>query len=125
MLYWLDRDWLAAGPSASGHAGNVRWKNVPRLGDWLASTGTSPVVDVERATPDMQAGERLMMGLRLVDGLPEAEIDAILALGERGAARARAIARAVDDGRMERSGGRLRFTERGMMTANATLADLV
>jgi coproporphyrinogen III oxidase-like Fe-S oxidoreductase len=83
------------------------------------------VVDVERATPDMQAGERLMMGLRLVDGLPEAEIDAILALGERGAARARAIARAVDDGRMERVDGQLRFTERGMMTANATLADLV
>jgi oxygen-independent coproporphyrinogen-3 oxidase len=125
MLYWLDRDWLAAGPSASGHAGNVRWKNVPRLGDWLASAGTSPVVDVERSTPDMQAGERLMMGLRLVDGLPEAEIDAILSLGERGAARARAISRAVGAGLMERTDGRLRFTEHGMMTANATLADLV
>jgi len=125
MLYWLDRDWLAAGPSASGHAGNVRWKNVPRLGDWLASDGTSPVVDVERATPDMQAGERLMMGLRLVDGLPEAEIAAILAMGERGAGRGRAISRATDAGLMERAGGRLRFTEQGMMTANATLAELV
>jgi oxygen-independent coproporphyrinogen-3 oxidase len=125
MLYWLDRDWLAAGPSASGHAGNVRWKNVPRLGDWLASDGTSPVVDVERATPDMQAGERLMMGLRLVDGLPDAQVEAILALGERGAARARVIERELGAGRLERAGGRLRFTGQGMMTANSTLAELV
>jgi oxygen-independent coproporphyrinogen-3 oxidase len=125
MLYWLDRDWLAAGPSASGHAGNVRWKNVPRLGDWLASDGTSPVVDVERASPDMQAGERLMMGLRLVDGLPDAQVEAILALGERGAARARVIERELGAGRLERAGGRLRFTGQGMMTANSTLAELV
>jgi oxygen-independent coproporphyrinogen-3 oxidase len=125
MLYWQNRDWLAFGPSASGHAQGRRWKNVPRLGDWLASAGASPAVDVERATPDMAAGERLMMGLRLVDGLPEAEIEAILAMGERGAARREAIARAEAGGLLQRAVGRVRFTRRGMMVANEVLAALV
>lgn len=124
MLYWRNRDWLAAGPSASGHAQGVRWKNVPRLGDWLASEGTSPVADVERADPDMVACERLMMGLRLVDGMPESEVAEVLALGARGAARAAAMARAQSAGLLERSGGMMRFTPRGMMTANTTLAEL-
>jgi oxygen-independent coproporphyrinogen-3 oxidase len=125
MLYWRNRDWLAAGPSASGHAQGVRWKNVPRLGDWLASDATSPVVDVERADADTVACERLMMGLRLVDGMPEAEVAEILALGARGPARAAAIARAERSGLLERAGGMLRFTPQGMMTANATLSELV
>jgi oxygen-independent coproporphyrinogen-3 oxidase len=125
MLYWRNRDWLAAGPSASGHAQGVRWKNVPRLGDWLASEGTSPVVDVERGDADTVACERLMMGLRLVDGMPESEVAEILALGARGPARTASIARAESAGMLERSGGMLHFTPRGMMTANATLAELV
>jgi oxygen-independent coproporphyrinogen-3 oxidase len=125
MLYWRNRDWLAAGPSASGHAQGVRWKNVPRLGDWLASRGTSPVVDVERADADTVAGERLMMGLRLVDGMPDAEVAEILSLGEHGPARRAAIDRAIAGGLLERPAGALRFTARGMMTANATLSELV
>ena len=125
MLYWRNRDWMAAGPSASGHAQGVRWKNVPRLGDWLASRGTSPVVDVERGDADTVAGERLMMGLRLVDGLPETEVAEILSLGARGPARRAAIDHAIACGMLERCAGTLRFTARGMMTANATLSELV
>jgi oxygen-independent coproporphyrinogen-3 oxidase len=124
MLYWRNRDWLAAGPSASGHAQGVRWKNVPRLGDWLASDATSPVVDVERGDADTVACERLMMGLRLVDGMPESEVAEILALGARGPARTASIARAESAGLLERAGGMMRFTPRGMMTANTTLAEL-
>jgi oxygen-independent coproporphyrinogen-3 oxidase len=125
LLYWRNRDWLAFGPSASGHADGRRWKNVPRLGDWLASEGASPAVDVERATPDMRAGERLMMGLRLVDGMPEPEVEEVLAMGERGGARRAAIARAEQGGMLERAGGAVRFTRRGMMVANDVLAALV
>ena len=125
LLYWRNRDWLAAGPSASGHARGTRWKNVPRLGDWLATEGPSPVVDVERGGPDQVAGERLMMGLRLVRGIPDPELEEILALGSRGPARAAVIEREVRAGRMARAEGSLRFTGHGMMTANETLAALV
>ena len=125
LLYWRNRDWLAFGPSASGHAQGVRWKNVPRLGDWLASEGASPVVDLERGTPDMRAGERLMMGLRLVQGMPADEVEGILAMGARGRERREAISRAVSSGELEWASGRLRFTPHGMMIANSVLARLV
>jgi oxygen-independent coproporphyrinogen-3 oxidase len=77
IAYWEQSQWLAAGPSASGHAfisaderaGSRRWKNVPRLGDYLASAGFSPVVDVECEDPLRLIRERVMMGLRLASGL--------------------------------------------------------
>jgi coproporphyrinogen III oxidase-like Fe-S oxidoreductase len=103
----------------------VRWKNVPRLGDWLAAEGASPAVDVERVTPDMRAGERLMMGLRLHAGISEVELAEILQLGKRGSERATAIEQAVAEGMMEHTGGSLRFTAAGMMVANTVLARLV
>ncbi|MFM8697740.1 MAG: hypothetical protein ACKOF7_03550, partial [Phycisphaerales bacterium] len=74
---------------------------------------------------DTVAGERLMMGLRLVEGLPETEVAEILLLGARGPARRAAIGRAISGGMLERSAGELRFTARGMMTANATLSQRV
>jgi coproporphyrinogen III oxidase-like Fe-S oxidoreductase len=66
-----------------------------------------------------------MMGLRLVDGMPEAEVEEVLAMGERGGARRAAIARAEQGGMLERAGGAVRFTRRGMMVANDVLAALV
>ncbi|XOV74352.1 MAG: radical SAM family heme chaperone HemW [Phycisphaerales bacterium] len=51
LAYWRQEQWLAAGPSASGHARGFRWKNVPRLTDWMESVrtsdGWSSVVDLE------------------------------------------------------------------------------
>jgi hypothetical protein len=52
-------------------------------------------------------------------------VEEACAEGERGDARRAAIARAVADGRMERVAGFVRFTPRGMMLANAVLAELV
>ncbi|MFO0963020.1 MAG: radical SAM family heme chaperone HemW [Phycisphaerales bacterium] len=125
LLYWRNRDWLAFGPSASGHASGLRWKNVPRLADWLEQGPGSPAVDVEQATPDMRAGERLMMGLRLREGIAPAELEEILALGARGGERRRAIEAACAQGLLERDAAGLRFTPRGVLLANEVLATLV
>ncbi len=85
LAYWRQESWLAAGPSASGHAlvsadlsrGGVRWKNAPRLGDYLDSPpGFAPVVEVEEPDPARALRERLMMGLRTVEGV---DADSILA----------------------------------------------
>lgn len=141
LLYWRNKDWLAFGPSASGHAQGVRWKNIPRLGDWLASGPWSPVVDVEQVGSDARTGERLMMGLRLREGIAAAEVDELLASGTRGAERRSAIDRALESGLMEwtvepgtaaRAGapaqsgqGALRFTDRGLLLADSVLCELI
>lgn len=83
IAYWIQEQWLGAGPSASSHvlggatlgAGSWRYKNVPRLGDYLASNGHSPVVDLEPPDAARLLRERIMMGLRLQAGL---EIQPIL-----------------------------------------------
>lgn len=82
IAYWVQEPWLAAGPSASGHAiarggpraGSWRYKNVPRLGDYLDSAGFSPVVGIESPGPLRLVRERIMMGIRLAPGLDTAAI---------------------------------------------------
>jgi oxygen-independent coproporphyrinogen-3 oxidase len=124
-LYWRNDDWLAVGPSASGHASGLRWRNVPRLGDWLASGPWSPVQDVERLDEDGRVGEAFMMGLRLLEGMPEARVAALLARGTRGVARRLAIARHVEAGLLEFVAGSLRLSERGRMLASEVAVDLL
>jgi len=146
LLYWTNRDWWAFGPSASGHVQGVRWKNTPRLGEWLATGPWSPVVDVEQVDARTRSGERIMIGLRLLEGLPEAEFDALLRCGsdaEERAARAASLERRGllerghggerpgDEGPVEgpgvaaRSGRRVRLTPRGVLLANVAIEELL
>lgn len=126
-LYWTDADWLALGPSASGHAGNLRWRNIPRLGGWLACGPFSPLAHAERLSESQRIGERFMLGLRRVEGLPLAEAQGLLAASDPAGAneRSRAIERSCRDGLLERAGGRLRLTARGLLVADSVLAELV
>ena len=125
LIYWTGGDWWAFGPSGSAHAAGVRWKNVPRLGDWLASGPFSPAQDVERLDPDGRVGERFMLELRLASGIAEDEVSRMLEVGARGLTRARAIERHESDGLLERCGGRIRLSRRGLLLANTVVADLV
>jgi len=52
LVYWRGGEWLAAGPSASGHVGGWRWKNVPHLGDWMEGVERGERVAVDVEEPD-------------------------------------------------------------------------
>jgi len=125
LLYWRNASWLAFGPSASGHLNGVRFKVVPRLGDWLAWPGTPPLSEWERLDESGTFGEELMLGLRLAEGLDAAWLDRGLAAFDATGARRSAIAVALGDGRLEAIGGRIRLTHRGTLLANTLLAELV
>ncbi|MDX2116765.1 MAG: radical SAM family heme chaperone HemW [Planctomycetota bacterium] len=96
LAYWRQEQWLAAGPSASGHVAGHRWKNVPRLDDYLAinaadiATHWSQVVDHEPPDAKRALAERLMTGVRLREGVDPVEM---LARAESlGAGRAKSLA---------------------------------
>ncbi len=71
LAYWRQEQWLAAGPSASAHVRGMRWKNTPRLDDYLSidDAGFAPIVDFEGADAARALRERIMTGLRLREGL--------------------------------------------------------
>jgi len=74
LAYWRQRDWLAVGPSASGHYKAHRWKNTPRLDDYLNRDdgGFAPVCDHESPDARRELMDLLMTGIRLSEGVDAA-----------------------------------------------------
>jgi oxygen-independent coproporphyrinogen-3 oxidase len=125
LLYWENEPWWPLGPSAAGHLGGWRWSNASRLDAYLARGPLPPITGAERLDGDGRGGEALMMGLRLVEGMPRHRVDQLLAAGPRGAQRAEAVDRHVEAGLLQRTGDRLRLTRRGLLLADTVLSDLV
>jgi oxygen-independent coproporphyrinogen-3 oxidase len=138
LAYWLQDQWLAAGPSASGHVwagpdmsqGSHRWKNLPRLGDYLESgTGYSPIVDHETPDPLRLVRERIMMGLRVSCGLDAGTLlKDVRRVSPAGEPALRAAAERVRDrGQMIITGEHRRWTltDAGLMLADGIAAELM
>lgn len=117
--YWTGANWWGAGPGAHSHVGGVRWWNVLHPRAWAARLGAGRSPAAGRETPDDDAGrlERIMLGLRLADGVP------LAALSEAGrrAARRNVAEGLLDPGAHAR--GRAVLTRQGRQLADpVTLA---
>ncbi|MFN0132565.1 MAG: radical SAM family heme chaperone HemW [Phycisphaerales bacterium] len=128
LAYWRQHEWLAAGPSASGHIAGHRWKNIPRLDDYLQGQGLPEVVDHEPPDPRRALAELIMTGLRLAEGLDWTAVRARApeVAGPHSLARLDRIA----DGYITRElalidGDRLRLTDAGFLLADSVAADLM
>ncbi len=138
LAYWRQRSWLAAGPSASAHlrladprAGGWRWKNLPRLTDWMegvnANRGLPPVVDLEAPDPARALAERVMTGLRLAEGLDVAALrsDLTHVTPGRNDAFDCAVVAEVTTGALREHAGRLTLTDRGFLFADGIASRLM
>ncbi|MGP1346039.1 MAG: radical SAM family heme chaperone HemW [Phycisphaerales bacterium] len=140
LVYWGhagDGQWLAAGPSGSAHAAGHRWKNLPHLGDWMLgvqrTNGYAPIVDHEPPDPRRALAERIMLALRVAEGLDaDATIDHARRLDPTGATAERLIAAAEEQTRLDllehdTTGDphRWRLTERGHLFADGIAATLM
>lgn len=117
--YWAGGDWWGAGPGAHSHVGGVRWWNVKHPARYVAAltAGVSPAAGREVLGAGERHTERVMLGLRLADGLPAAELDS--------AGRA-AADRAVRMGLLHATpADRLVLTTRGRLLADAVVRDLL
>lgn len=122
LMYWRSDDWLAVGPSASGHIAGVRWKNLPHLGKYLAGEGGAPVdpTSVEQLDDAARAGEQLMMRLRLSDGVATGWLDEHATVEQR-----QTIVRHVEQGLLEIVDRHVRLTRSGLMVADSVLGELL
>ncbi|QIK75989.1 radical SAM family heme chaperone HemW [Nocardioides piscis] len=115
--YWTGGDWWGAGPGAHSHVGGVRWWNVKHpaaYADRLAA-GTSPAQAHEQLTEQDQRVERILLEIRLRDGLP------VLALDRDARAQ---VARLTEEGLVTLATERLVLTRRGRLLADAVVRDL-
>ena len=119
--YWLGHDWWGIGPGAHSHVGGVRWWNVKHPSAYAArlTAGASPAYAREVLTSEQQRTERVLLGIRLVEGHPLADLTPF----GRDAAD-----QAVTDGLLDASAhadGRAALTLRGRLLADAVVRDLL
>lgn len=129
LAYWRQHNWLAAGPSASGHLAGWRWKNTPRLDDYLSrgEGGFSPVVDIDSPEPRRALVELVLTASRLREGLDEqtllARADGIdVSIRPRWA---EAVHELRTSGLLADDPAVIRMSDAGYLVANRVILDLV
>ncbi|HET6500365.1 MAG TPA: radical SAM family heme chaperone HemW [Amycolatopsis sp.] len=115
--YWRGGDWWGAGPGAHSHVAGVRWWNVKHPARYAAllAEGRLPEAGREVLTAADSRLERIMLELRLAEGLP---LDALDADGRREADTA------VEDGLLTLVADRAVLTARGRLLADAVVRRL-
>jgi len=109
-VYWGGGDYLGVGPAAHSYIDGRRFYNEPSLGAWLGSgEGGVRVEDAGADTPL----ERMMLGLRTADGVPQGWCDG------------RIVDELAAAGLAVREAGRVRLTDRGFLVLNDIVFRLV
>lgn len=121
LAYWRGDDWWGVGPGAHSHVAGTRWWNVKHPTAWAGrlAAGESPAAAREVLDPEQRHDEEVLLGVRLVDGLP---VDVLAPAGRR------AVAGLVADGLVDgRSAvrGRVVLTQRGRLLADTVVGQLL
>lgn len=125
QLYWRAEEYLGLGPGAAGFLGGVRYTNVKPVERYsaLLLRGDFPVGEWERLTEGQRLGERLILGLRLAEGVP------LVWLEERVAREPRRLPRLLESwrarGLLAMDAGRARLTEAGFLLSDALFVELL
>ncbi len=105
LKYWRREPYLGFGADAHSFDGRMRWANADSPLAYVEAA--DPVIERTEAIPEQEA---LFLGLRLAEGIPESLLP---------------HHRLEDLGLMERAGGRLRLTARGILLSNDVFQEFV
>ena len=118
MAYWTGANWWGIGPGAHSHVGGVRWWNLRHPGRYAATLaeGHSPAQAREILDADTRRIERVMLELRLADGL---SIDVLTPTEQ---AR---LPRIAERELVKLDAGSVRLTLQGRLLADAVIRNLL
>ncbi len=116
--YWRGANWWGFGPGAHSHVNGVRWWNVlhPRAYAAALAEGRSPGAGRELLTAEQRRVERVLLELRLAEGLPLS----VLTPTERGR-----VPGVIAAGLAIVRGDRLVLTLPGRLLADGVIRDLL
>ena len=124
LAYWRYEDYLGVGPGAHGRITRAgvkyatRQRRLPEA--WLARPGFEEITPIVR---ESAVEEMVIMGLRLVEGIPRVRLEALAECGVE-ALFGIGLARLIDGGFVALDKRRLRATPAGRQRLNAVLATL-
>jgi oxygen-independent coproporphyrinogen-3 oxidase len=116
LKYWKREPYIGFGADAHSFDGASRWQNVESARDYADRSARGESVRCEQSTPD-PGEEKFFVGLRLAAGVHADERD----WQRFGPAFERLIAAEV----LERAGGNLRLTPRGVMVSNEVFQEFI
>lgn len=119
-LYWSDRPYMGLGPGAHGYAPDgVRWHNTPDLGGYLAAARAPD--STERPSGEAAAIDLLVAGLRGIDGVSVAHLEARTGCSPD----PRTVAALIEGGLLAPDPDRLALTGEGFPLADAVVDRLL
>lgn len=107
--YWKGLSYIGAGAGAHSYYKKTRYHNLPGVSDYISSA--APARGHEKITAAEAGRERYMLGLRLLEGIEDFQDE-----------RAKPL---LENGLLERAGGRLRLTRRGLDVADYVIRELI
>jgi oxygen-independent coproporphyrinogen-3 oxidase len=124
--YWVGGQYFAAGPGAARHIAGRREMNHRSTFTYLdrVLTGRSPVAEAEELPPAERARERLVFGLRRLEGVERSEFQAATGFAFDELAGT-ALAKFVSQDLIADDGRRIRLTRAGLMVSDALWAELL
>jgi putative oxygen-independent coproporphyrinogen III oxidase len=135
--YWRGEPYLGLGVGAWGTVPSsgrrVRYRNTPNLTRYLEHARSEPialgegsnhVAAFEDLSPSTLLMERLMLGLRLAEGVDLEQLESELGVEVRTRERVRAIDRWLQRGVLLRDGARLRLDRGYFLLADAVIRDV-
>jgi len=119
--YWLGHDYLGIGVGAVSTVAGLRWRNVPSVGRYVAALarGERPSRELEPLDANVQARERVLLGLRLDEPLATAGLDGALDTDAVERLERLGLARSLDEGAL------LELTPRGRFLGGGVTAELI
>jgi len=127
LAYWRYADYAGIGPGAHGRRGGLATVRHKKPENWMSALDRNGHGLAEERTLDAaeQAGEALMMGLRLAEGVDLAALARRTGLAQASLVDGDAIVRLSGHGLLTQHGDRLMVTPQGMLLLDGILAEIV
>ena len=126
LLYWQGGEYFGCGPSAHSHWNGARYGNVCDLQGYCDRLmgNENPFGELERLTAEKKARERLVMGLRLTEGIDLKAFERLAGTSVDELCGP-AINDLIEEGLLQRVENRLALTANALFVSNSVFSELV